>query len=293
MTASRRLKNHLLYGLGRALLAALSGCPLSWLRPVGRALGRAGYRLASHERRRALTNLAAADLGLAEGERRRLCREVFARLGHVVVEALALPRLVRRGPLARFDARAVALLARAGGAVVTTAHLGNFELLAAAIAQRRGEPVYVLARRSYEPRFTALLERRRRQVAVVPLWVEDRSCALRALRALRAGAWVGVLIDRAPRAGGEALPFFGRGAPTDLLAAGLARVAAVPLHVGWVERREGARAGDGAGQQVSLVPTDANDDRARIAEATARLESAIRARPADWLWTLDRWRDRP
>jgi KDO2-lipid IV(A) lauroyltransferase len=306
----RRWKNELLYLLAWVALGLLGRCPLRWLRPLGRRLGLWGFRLAGSERRRALRNLEAADLELEPRARIGLCREVFARLGHAVLEALALPRLGRNGrPLARFDAASLRLLGAEGGAVVTTAHLGNFELLAAAIAAERDQPVYVLARRSYDPRFTALLERRRRAAGVIPLWVEDRSCALRALRVLRAGSWVGVLIDRGPREGGELLPFFGRPAPTDLLAAGLSRVAQVPLHVGWVERREGEGAGASSEQRVTLEAISASgDDRARgddrasdlargddlavIGAATERLERQIRQHPADWLWTLDRWRDR-
>ncbi len=294
------MKNLILFHLGRGLLALLSHCPEAWIRPLGRALGALGAILARRERRRAIQNIARSDLNLNGVAQERLLHEVFARFGQSLLEALALERL--RSRLAggegevntswvSWAAPSVSLVRRSGGAVVVTAHLGNFELLAAAIAAQRGEPLFVLAKRSYDPRFSAILEARRRALGVIPLWVEEKTCALQALRALRRGAWVGILVDRAPRLSGVARPFLGREAPTEGLAAGLARASGVPVHVALIQRGAGGESADR--HRVSVAPLAApGTEEGRVTDLiTRRLEAEIRRRPEDWLWTLDRWRD--
>lgn len=58
-------------------------------------------------------------------------------------------------------------------------------------------------------------------------------------------------------------------------------------------------AGDGHELSIELVPydTDADDcgveSECVIAACTARLEAAIRARPAEWVWVHERWKTKP
>lgn len=295
--SGRRLKNGVIYLLLRGLVALLSWTPRRMVVPLGRFLGRCARVFARRERQRALDNIAASSLALSREEHGALVREVFANLGASVIEALVLQRLQSRlvgeQPWVEIPAAAQLVLQRAAergrGVVFVTAHVGNFELLAAAIAQLHGT-VHVLARRSYDPRLTRLLERRRQRCGVEPLWVDDRHHLLATLRVLRAGGWVGVLLDQ-PVRGAPEVPFFGRSAPTSTLAARLQRSQGASLLVGFLRRGMSPKGLPTHQLTVEEIePTEGIDDLTLTAALTTRIEDEVRARPVDWLWTLDRWR---
>ena len=71
-----------------------------------------------------------------------------------------------------------------------------------------------------------------------------------------------------------------------------------PVAVIW-SRRRGPGAGDGHELSIELVPYDADavdrgvESEAVTAACTARLEAAIRARPAEWVWMHERWKTKP
>jgi KDO2-lipid IV(A) lauroyltransferase len=180
---------------------------------------------------------------------------------------------------------------RKKGVIFVTGHVGNFELLASVVARR--VPLSVLARKSYDPRFSRLIERFRGASSVETIWVDERSHLLQAASALREGRVLGVLLDQPTQAqSGLAVPFFGRPAPTSAIAASLARSTGAALVCGFIVRRADGRQvvsisavgmADGARDQQQLATT---------ARLTAEIERVIRAHPDQWLWTLDRWRGR-
>ena len=259
---------------------------------LGRALGRGAHALLGRPRTLAQAQLAIAFPELDARARRALVRETFRHAGESFAELVLWPKLARRPDYVRVEGAELvdAALAAGRGAVVVTAHTGNWELMGAAAAQRW--PVTVVARRVNDDRFDALVVRFRRSAGEEVL-VRDDPRFLSAVRgALAANRLVAMLIDQDTRGAGVFVPFFGRLAHTPPGAALVALRARVPVLTAFITRRPG-----GHTVRFERVEVAARRDRGEVIALTARLTAAIEAQirraPADWVWWHERWRRRP
>jgi KDO2-lipid IV(A) lauroyltransferase len=288
----RRLKNTVVYAVVRALVGALGLVPAALVRPVGLAVGALGHALARRERRLARLQLSRA-LGLAPASHRArlLVRGVFHHLGLSAVEVCRLRRIpAEAGAVVVPEAsrRALEAALREGrGVVFATGHLGNWELMAAALA-RAGFPITAIAKESYDPRFTRLVEGERRRLGVEVIHRGRPGASAATLRALRAGRVIGLLIDQDTRVPGAFVPFFDAPAFTPIGAAALAVRTGAPLVVGSIRRTP--RGGHVIDVERCVPPADA---AAGTAALTAALERRIRRHPSQWVWFHERWKTQP
>ena len=278
-------------------MTAAGRLPLPLALWLGRRLGDVAYLALGRRRRLALANLARAYPALPRRARVRLARRASQHLGMTLLE---LARLLTRPldvTLERIRLEGVehlrAAMAAHGRALLLTAHLGNWELLAAA-HRLTGFPLSIVVRPLDAPWLDALAEKLRRGTGVELI---DKRGALRpVLEALRRGRMIGILMDQnAARREGVFVDFFGRPASTSRSIALLAvrtRTPVVPVFA----RRDA----DGRHTVVihpALPPPEANGADAAVVELTARctiaIERAIREAPEQWLWSHDRWRTRP
>lgn len=264
---------------------------------IGRRLGDLGFVVLRRRRGVTLANLRHAFPEMRAAERRRLARQSWQHLGLTFIEWCAL--LVR--PIDRFLEQVSlegvehldAAMAEHGRALMLTAHLGNWELLAAA---RRLTPyeLAVVVRPLDAFGLNALAERLRLKAGVELI---DKRQALRpVLTALAGGRLVAILLDQnASRREGVFVPFFGRLASTSRAMAVLARRTGAPV-LPIFTRREA----DGRHRVIihpPLPPLPMNAGEAAVVDLTARctaaIEAAIREAPEQWLWIHARWRTRP
>jgi KDO2-lipid IV(A) lauroyltransferase len=264
---------------------------------IGRRLGDLARLLLPRRQDVTLANLAIAFPELGADARLRLARDAWRHLGMTAVE---LARLLHRPLEATLEELALdgiehlhGVMRDYGRALVLTAHLGNWEYLAA-VNRLVGLPVAIVVR----PLDSAVLDdqavamRRKTGVELI-----DKRGALRGvLEALRRGRLVAVLLDQnAARREGVFVPFFGQAASTSRSLALLALRTRTPIVPVFIRRtgvaRHHVRAED------PLLPAASNDADAAIVELTARctrvIEAAIRRAPEQWLWAHDRWRTRP
>lgn len=271
---TRPARHALAYGALRLLVALLRRLPLDAALATGEALGRLIGACALRERRRMAARLARA---LADPPAPGDC---FADLGRRFVELACAERLLDRcllepAAVAAFEAAR----ARGRGVLLATAHLGNWELMAAALAAR-GYPVHAVAARPRGGPLHRWLARRR---AALGVSVHPPGGGARAIvDRLRRGEAAAIFIDQATAERGRPIVFFGRPAPTPTTFARLlTRTGATPL---WLWSARGA---DGRHHiRVEALPEDDP-----LTAATGRLEAAIRAQPTQWVWLHDRWRD--
>jgi len=244
----------------------------------------------------ALANLAQAFPDRTPAVRRRIARQSFQHLGMLFVESC----FVLRRPLEQITAQITlegreylrAVLERHGRALILTAHLGNWELLALGPALT-GYPLTVVAR-ALDSRALGAWAARLRQTAGVE--VIDKRDALRpVLAALRRGRLVGVLLDQnTARREGVFVPFFGRLASTSRAMAVLALRTRTPVIPAFTRRLAPGRHQITIHPELPLPPAaDENAVESFTAACTAAIEAAVRATPEQWLWSHDRWRTRP
>jgi KDO2-lipid IV(A) lauroyltransferase len=299
----KRIKRSLRSLLVRAFVRLLAYVPLRPALAFATIVGRAGWWLAPATRRQMLAQLAVAFPEKTPAERAAIGRASLVHLAWLATEVATLRTY--RGRLREYvtfapgaEERLREVMGRGRGLLYATGHVGNWELMAQRLAMNLDHPLATIARAGNDPRVTELLGRMRAEGNVETLWREDPATARAMIRCFKQGRFLGMLIDQDTNVQGVFVPFFGRPAYTPRGAADLALRFRTPVVVGWCRRR-GPRPGDGHVIDMVELPTDpdAPDREAEslrlTAACTARLEAAIRATPAEWVWMHDRWKTRP
>ena len=264
---------------------------------VGRGLGTLAWAADSRHRRVADANLRLAFPEMPSAERRRLVRRAFQQAGRTTIEMLWTPALdtVALDTIAAFSGKEHldAALAAGQGALITTAHFGNWELMGVALAAA-GAPMNVITRRIDDHEVEHILQGLRTRTGANVVHKED---AVRAsLKILRAGDVVGVLIDQSTLASQATfVPFFGQPAATTKLTAQLHLRTGAPILMTFCMPRDD-------GYEFVIEPplepaleglSSEKKMEVLTAAATARIESRVREHPEAWLWIHDRWRTPP
>ena len=292
----QRWKNTFIYWVIVCAIAVARLFPLRLLRFWGAWAGRLAGLLAVGERRRAVKHLAESLPGLEPRFHRRIAGDMFEHLGLSAVEVLKADRLFARGEGPVLSAEQKTLVAEAlsggKGVVLVGGHIGNWELLSHAYA-RAGLPMNAIAKPLYDPRLTVLADKMRAQFGTKILWRGETSVGKDMLRVFKRGEILGLLIDQDTRVQGTFVPFFGRPAYTPIAAAALALRFEAPIILSWAHRYP-----EGFEVHVERFRFTPSGDSERdvqelTAQLTAKLEKAIRARPAQWVWLHKRWKTKP
>jgi len=280
--------------LGR-LLARI---PYRWLSAFGALVGGLVWLLGIR-RRVVLDNLRLAFPERSEAERRDIARRTYRNLGQMIPDFVRVPFLPR-AELERifvYDGweKFEAATARGKGVIAATAHFGNFEVLAAAHTLR-GTPVTMISRKMGKSGANDFWRALRRRSGVEDLVVSKGSTLAAAVRAIKAGRFLGYVIDQNQPLRHAIFPtFFGVPAATAPTPAVLAMRsgAAVIFVVSYP-------LGDGRHRVVFEGPLEPPDtgDRERdvlvfMQDLNDRLERFVRLHPEQWYWLHRRWKTRP
>lgn len=180
--------------------------------------------------------------------------------------------------------------------IVCSAHLGNWEILAAYFAVVERRPVAAVARRLDEPRLNDLLVALRTSNGVETIMREDPAAGRQMLRILKQPqGMLAMLIDQDTRVPSITVPFLGRPARTPVAPATLSVRRDLPLLVAYALRRPAG------GLRLEMKgPFRARPDLERedaIRDLTTRVNDvfsqAIRENPTQWPWWHQRWRSGP
>lgn len=288
---SARLLAAVLWPLA-VLLAVL---PRRALMALGSVLGGLWFYGVPVRRRWVLAHLEAVQPPLVSSvaERRRVARSVLVAQSRNVLELVAL-RGGARAPLVVDGAHWLeAARGARRGVLVVSAHCGNFDVAACRYAQLHAERVYVVSKRLSWRALDAVWMATRARHGVHALAPGDEASG--ALRVLREGGVVVMVLDQhSPEPRALEAPFLGIEARTSLAAAMLALrsgAAVVPCFA--------SRERDGVHRlrfEPPLEVPQGGSPRARAQALTvlalARVEAAVRADPAGWLWLHRRWKTR-
>jgi KDO2-lipid IV(A) lauroyltransferase len=292
------LRHWLEYVPAWLLLKALGCLPRRWALALGERLGLLAYYAWGRLRRVGHRNLALAFPQMSVRERRRLLERAFRNLGRLLGEFSQFPKLTPETirTIVTYEGLSHYERARAQGrgVLVLTAHFGAWELSAFAHALY-GYRMAFLVRPLDNPLLDRLIQSYRTLSGnrLIP----KRDAARRALRALRQGETIGILMDLNTQPHeGLFCPFFGRPACTSPLLAHLALRTEAPVVPGfliWSERtRTHVLRFD---PPVPLIRTGdlERDVRLNTERFTEVLEAFIRRYPDHWLWVHKRWHTRP
>ena len=265
---------------------------------LAKLLGRLAYRLDKVRANIAMDNLRMA-LGneLTEAEITGITEKVFTNLAMTFIEFMRQPWL-KESDLDGY-VKCVGMenleraLSRKKGAIICTAHFGNWELLGAFLGLK-GFPMDIVVRDPDHPLFDKFVR-----------WVRMRSgnrmiakkSAMRPLlKNLSGNGIAGILLDQnVTRSEGVFVDFFGKAACTNkgpALLAASSGAAVLPTFI--------LRTGDRThtvfiGAEMELVNSGdkPNDVIENTALFTKAIEEMVRAHPEQWFWVHRRWKTRP
>jgi len=262
--------------------------PLSALHRLGSAVGWATYLLSGKYAARLRENLGYGLEGCPAAEFRETLNASIAEAGKSLAE---MPWVWRR-PLAEVTSsvRAChgwehieAARSKGQGIIFLTPHLGCFEVSALYAAERM--PITVL----YRPPKLAWLEevmRSGRERGQLRLARTDVGGVRLLYKALKRGEAIGLLPDQVPGNGeGEWANFFGHPAYTMTLVGRLVESSGAAMLMACAERLP-----DGAGYVIRITPLEFVPDLPVARQMNAALETVVRACPAQYLWSYNRYK---
>ena len=295
------------YGALRAVSFFVGKIPRGWSLGFGEWAGLAFFWI-SPRRRGAYADLKAA-LGsqLTERERWQVIRRHYGHLGRMAMEVLRFPSLDPRAMREIFHIdppeKIQEALRENKGAVLMTAHFGNWELAQIGVSMTLGRQIHVLARDQKPALLNRFLNELRQSHGAL---AAGRGMGIRGLlHTLRRRECVGVLGDQdAGKQGGMILPFFGRKTTVPTGAFGLALRTGAPIVIGFLVRRSRSRnrrrRKKRAAYRYSIVQTIYPEQGSarhpkQISEGFVKtylshLENFIRRFPDQWLWESKRWK---
>lgn len=281
----------------KLLAAGIARLPFFAAMSVGRGFGHFFGRVVRHRRRDALDAISRAFPQLSAAEVRRLANVMYAHLGTCGAEFLWLTP----ARMPEFMAHRLAwdgrehfdrVLGAGRGALVLTAHAGNWELFCR-ITAAAGYGVTVVVKPFRDAAVTDHVNAMRKAYGYEVLPRDGSSRGI--LRALKANRLVGFVLDQnMTRDEGVFVEFFGRPACTS---AGLAHIAAltqVPVIPAFMERLPHGRHIVHVSPPLAPPPDREPETlRAATRNYTRIIETYIRAHPEQWTWIHRRWRTKP
>jgi KDO2-lipid IV(A) lauroyltransferase len=265
------------------LFRLLSRLPLSALHAIGAALGWLVYLVSPSYRRRLKDNIGRA------GHQRYLSSAI----GESGKSVLELPfiwcarpqRVLQTARLENWELAQTALDA-GRGIIFLTPHLGCFEIIAQAIAEKI--PLAALYRPPRKAALKPLIEGARARHNL--LLAHASLAGVRTLlKALKHGGAIGLLPDQVPQNGeGVWANFFGKPAYTMTLPAKLHRMTGAPIILAYAERLP---AGGGFAVRFEEFNEPLGDTQEQQAHAiNASMEKLIARLPAQYFWSYNRYK---
>jgi KDO2-lipid IV(A) lauroyltransferase len=176
--------------------------------------------------------------------------------------------------------------------IFLTAHLGNWELMAA-VCGMLGYRLFPVARPLDNPWLNRLIDRIRGRHGGMVVSKKAESAPTDLLNALRRGDLVGILLDQNAR--GIFVDFFSRPASTSTGLALIARRSGAPVVPAFIVREASDRHRILIQPPVDMARSRdlGADVTVNTARCTAVIERMVRAYPEQWLWLHRRWKTQP
>lgn len=292
-----KFRHRLEYFAARSVLGVLGLLPQALSRVFCAFLGWLSYLLWPRLRRVGMFNLRLAFPDWPERQRRQVLYQLFQNLGRMLSDFARFQHLNRNNieRLITYDgfehyAKAKSL---GKGVLFLTAHFGNWELSSFAHGLY-GHPLNFVVRELDNPLMDSLVNGIRS--ASGGRAIEKKDFAFQAMRALKKGEAVGILMDQNMLPSeGIFVEFFGRAACTTTSPARLVQKTGVPVVLGLVIWN--SKIGK---YTLRFDPVDwirCADPEQEIAantqNFTRQIEEYVRRHPDHWLWVHRRWKTRP
>lgn len=222
-------------------------------------------------------------------------RKTMENIGRVLVEFPRQQDYVKTGQIRDivvFEEGLEMLLSEKDGAIITTAHLSNWEISGAGFSAYAGK-ITSLAYRQKNIKINSIIESIRRSSGI-DIFFHDQPLK-DMVKLLNGGKFVSFFVDQnALRHRGVFVDFFGLKASTVDLPAKLAYKYKKPVYFVFIYFREEDQKYYMRAKKVDYQPSDNPDETIKnIVQAyTQAVEEAVRQFPQQYLWVHKRWKTR-
>ena len=261
---------------------------------LGGMLGTIAFYLLPRERKRALQHLTLVFHEKGDAWVSRTARRSFMHLGKALLELMLMDtrRLARLVDIEGEDNLRNAF-AQGRGVVFVTGHIGNWELLAGAVALRY--PSSVVAAPIEPQEVNDMILDLRAAMAVKTIVRGKPGASRELIRVFKENRILGILIDQDTDVESVFVEFMGRPAWTPTAAASMALRFGAPLLFGFILRGQNNRHTITVEGPLELIRSgdDEKDVIANTAMLTKKIEACILENPEQWVWMHRRWRRQP
>ncbi len=289
-----KLRRYYLYYLGRAAAFIFTMIPIKIALVIASALGTLAFHALPRYRNLTIDNLKSAFGAEKSGhELEDIAKRVFRNLGKDAVELVNLPKFnkARMDKSVRFRNRERLDKAyeKGKGVIVLTAHLGSWELMAAALRENN-YPGVTIGRRIYFKKYDDFLNKLRKSRDVEVIYRDESPRKM--LKTLKQNWIVGIVADQdVDSVDGVFVNFFGRSAYTPTGPVVLARASGAVIVPVFIVR-------EGNGHTIAVEEpielTNTGNRESDLIYNTQKwsdvVESYVRKYPDQWVWMHRRWK---
>ena len=288
------IKYKLEFYLTRLLGFIAKGLSLKAAYFIGDRLGDLFFYIIRIRKKVALKNLQRAfGSERTEQELLHILHLNYRHFGKMLLEFARIPLLSKKNILQEMPVHnqeiLVEALSKNRGVIVLSGHFGNWEYLAAAVAQI-GPPLYAVFKEQKNLLVDGIIKKYRMDLGLLPLKVKG-GAAKGILQALKAKAKVLIVFDQDAGGKGKFVNFLGRPASTNKGPAQISIKHKIPAVMAF-----GIRSKKGPIKIIlEKFPDPANFPNSEqgvirfIEEYNKRLERYIRKYPEQWFWMHRRW----
>lgn len=275
--------------------------PLSWKWGIrfGGLIGALLYYFLRKERAKSLEGLRIAfGADKPERELHHILKKSFQNLGKGLIEIINFGNLKPEQIASLITIEGEEYLKEAenegNGTILITGHLGNWELMAAALSLR-GYPLHVIAAPLYDPRIDEWIVQHRSRFQVETISRGSPSSSKKILGVLRKKEILGLLIDQDTKVNGIFVNFFNKKAYTPTGAAELALRSEAATMMCFITRLPNDHHRITIEKPMTLAQGSDHmkDVEINTARFTSRIEEHIKQYPDQWVWMHRRWKTKP
>jgi KDO2-lipid IV(A) lauroyltransferase len=285
----------MLYKFVKIISSIISMLPRAVWRSIGNFLGELCWVLVPPKRKNMAIENIMCSLSLDRMQAYRIAKKSTTRFGKMFMEVLYMPNLnkdnIKQYVHIEHPEFLTEALSYGKGAVLATAHSGNWELLGGVLAMY-GFPLVAVVQKQTNGEMDKFINDNRTRAG---MHVTYKTGVREMVRMLGEGQIIGLLMDQDAHRDGVMVDFFGRLASTPQGAAALARMKDAPIISAFItENRDGTH-------RVILHPpvwvqkTNSREDDLlhTTQQLTSVIEQHIRNTPHEWFWLHNRWKSTP